>query len=400
MIFTIICILLLITLLFFQRKKLLKKEYQLAENEKIYTAILQNINAYLLLIGKDFTVERTNYYTLTHSSDTGKLKRVGELLNCVNAIDSGECGTHEACKECPVRNAINQSFKQKKSFKDLEASMQLYTSEKGDSVHCEVSVSGSYFLIGSDEKILLTIYDITSLKKIQTELITAKSKAEQSDKLKSVFLANMSHEVRTPLNAILGFSNLLITASDTESRNSYIRIIQDNNDILLKLFNNILDLSKIETETSKFVYSDVDINLLISELQKLYQRYSEHIHIETNLSPQNIIIRTDLERVKQVLSNFLNNALKFTKQGEITIGCKTQDKEIYLYVKDSGIGIPPEQQSQIFKRFVKLDGQKPGAGLGLAICSLVIEKLNGKIGVESRIGEGSTFWFTLPLSQN
>lgn len=390
-------ILLVVAAFFYYRKNIKIQIIKLKESKQLCSTILENVNAYILLIGNDFIVEQTNYYKLTQTEQSEIPKRVGELLNCTNAIDSGECGTHEACTECPVRNAITQAFQNKQNFKNLEAPMQLYTSDKNDYIYCEVSVSGTYLHIDNKEKILLTIHDITHLKQIQTELVQAQKQAEQSNRLKTTFLANMSHEIRTPLNAIVGFSDLLINANSKEEKETYSQIIRENNETLLQLINDILDLSKIESGNIKFNFSKVNLNLLINELQITYQQKTDQVEIIADLPAYEITLFTDSVRIMQILCNFLNNALKFTPKGSIRIGLQKRDDEVYFYVKDTGIGIPFEKQGEIFNRFVKLNDQKQGFGLGLAICEMIVKKLNGSIGVESEPGKGSTFWFTLPL---
>lgn len=383
--------------LFFYFYKIEKNKFKVSEY--VNDMILSNIDAYILLVNSDFIVEKTNYYTLTKSKDLHVRKRVGELLNCTNAIDAGECGTHEDCKDCPVRNAISHAFSDKKNFRKLETPMQIYVSDKGDSTHCHVSVSGTLCTIRKRNKILLTIHDITESKKIFQALEIAKDQAEQSDRLKSAFLANMSHEIRTPLNAITGFSELLTTSDDDDEKENYAKIVRRNNDLLLQLISDILDISKIESDTLSIVYSKVDINSLIFNLQQIFQNKSEQVTVSCHFPVSEFFLETDEKRVTQIISNFINNALKFTEHGKIDIGYELLENNIYIYVEDTGIGIAPEHCSRIFNRFIKLDKIKQGCGLGLAICKMLVEKLNGEIGVESVPGKGSKFWFTLPFSK-
>lgn len=242
-------------------------------------------------------------------------------------------------------------------------------------------------------------YDVTELKKTERELIEAKNKAEVSDRLKSAFLANMSHEIRTPLNAIVGFSNLLADSDDRAERENYISIVQENNDLLLQLISDILDLSKIETGTFEFVQGDVDVNQLCSEINRSFGIKAKggnvEIRFEKNLPECHIY--SDKNRLTQVISNFINNALKFTTEGSITLGYTLTGKdEIKFYVRDTGCGIPKEKQDAVFDRFVKLNNFVQGTGLGLSICKSLIEQMDGRIGVESTLGEGSCFWFTHP----
>ena len=382
-------------------KEVVVKESELSLNKDFSDAILRNIDAYIVLANRNFLVEKTNYYSLNDEADDSVFHRVGELLRCKNALDSGACGTHENCKYCPVRASIEKCFREKNGFSQLEAPMRLYLSnDTGNYVDCIVSVSGAYMLLDGDEKVLLTVRDITRLKKIQEELEVARQVAEVAGEQKTAFLANMSHEIRTPLNAIVGFAGLLANASEAE-RNSYVEIIKGNTNMLLQLVNDILDMSKIEAGTLEFIYSDTDVNQIMRELEGIFR-----LRLEEADSPVRIVfepclpvcfIHTEKNRVSQVLSNFLSNAFKYTKEGTITLGYKVCEDDIYFYVQDTGTGIPAENVDKVFERFMKLDAKKQGTGLGLSISQTIIKKLGGEIGVFSEYGKGSTFWFTLPV---
>lgn len=242
--------------------------------------------------------------------------------------------------------------------------------------------------------------DIDTLKKVEASLMVAKAKAEESDKLKSAFIANMSHEIRTPLNAIVGFSNLIATDDDLpeEDREEYTNIILNNTEILLQLINDILDISKIEAGVFEFSRESIELNDFMKKIEKAYAlRSSEGVEIKFIPDPDNrVTLHADRNRLQQVISNFLNNALKFTSKGHVHFGYTVKPQEVYFYVEDTGIGIPADKQAMIFHRFVKLDTFKQGNGLGLSICSTIVEKLGGEIGVYSTPGHGSTFWFSLP----
>ena len=382
-------------------KEVLAQKNELGLNKDFSDAILRNIDAYIVLANRNFLVEKTNYYSLNSEKDDCVLHRVGELLRCKNALDSGACGTHENCKSCPVRASIERCFREKNSFSRLEAPMRLYLSDDTDNyVDCVVSVSGAYMVQNRDEKVLLTVRDITRLKKVQEELEAARRVAEVAGEQKTAFLANMSHEIRTPLNAIVGFAGLLSNASESE-RNSYVEIIKGNTNMLLQLVNDILDMSKIEAGTLEFIYSDTDVNQIMRELEGIFR-----LRLEEADSPVRIVfepclpvcfIHTEKNRVSQVLSNFLSNAFKYTKEGSITLGYKVREDDIYFYVQDTGAGIPAGKVDKVFERFMKLDAKKQGTGLGLSISRTIINKLGGEIGVFSEYGKGSTFWFTLPV---
>ena len=240
-------------------------------------------------------------------------------------------------------------------------------------------------------------YDITELKETEAELILARDKAQMMDRLKSAFLANMSHEIRTPLNAIVGFSDLLVESDDVEERREYINIVRENNDLLLQLISDILDISKIEAGTFEFTIGDVDVNLLCEDIVRSMQmkvRPGVQLLFEPYLPVCHVV--SDRNRLYQVISNFVNNAIKFTSEGSIRVGYGLKDGALEVYVQDTGIGIEKEQSSRIFERFVKLNSFVHGTGLGLSICRSIIEQLGGQIGLDSEPGHGSRFWFTLP----
>ena len=241
-------------------------------------------------------------------------------------------------------------------------------------------------------------YDITPLKETEQKLIIARDKAEELDRLKSAFLANMSHEIRTPLNAIVGFSSLLAETDSRNERQEYIKIVQENNELLLQLISDILDLSKIEAGTFNFVYTNVDVNETCAEIIKsMSMKVSKGVELIFEEPFPECYIYTDKNRFTQVISNFINNALKFTQQGCITLGYEqVSHQKIKFYVRDTGMGIPEEKQKSVFERFVKLNTFVQGTGLGLSICKSIVSQMGGEIGVDSTEGVGSCFWFTHP----
>ena len=242
-------------------------------------------------------------------------------------------------------------------------------------------------------------YDITELKETEQKLIEAKEKAEESDRLKSAFLANMSHEIRTPLNAIVGFSSLLVETEDKTEKQEYSKMVEENNELLLQLISDILDLSKIEAGTFDFKFRELDIKTLCGDVARAMKlRVKPGVELIFEPTLPSFVIVSDPNRLHQVISNFVNNAIKFTSTGSIQIGYdKPDENHLRIYVSDTGIGIAPEACRQIFDRFVKLNSFVQGTGLGLSISKSIIEQLGGTIGVDSELGKGSTFWFILPV---
>ena len=238
--------------------------------------------------------------------------------------------------------------------------------------------------------------DMTVDKRHEAD-VQAKRLAEESDRMKSAFIANMSHEIRTPLNAIVGFSTLLAESDDEEEKKEYLRIIESSNEFLLQLIGDILDISKIESGKMEFIYTTLRLSEIFAPQQQAFAlRVAPDVKVIFESDGNDYCIVSEKTRLTQVLTNFLSNAVKFTSSGSIRFGYRLTDDGIYVYVTDTGMGISKESQASIFNRFVKLNSFKQGTGLGLSICKTIIEKLKGKIGVESEEGKGSTFWFTIP----
>ena len=242
---------------------------------------------------------------------------------------------------------------------------------------------------------------ITERKRMESELTMAKDRAEESNRLKSAFLANMSHEIRTPLNAIVGFSGILASTDEPEEKQEYLNIIEDNNALLLQLISDILDLSKIEAGTLEFIDSDFELTSFMHEKESMMRHriQSERVLLQYTGPETECMIRCEKNRLSQVIINLISNAIKFTQDGSIRFGYELRGQMLYFYVSDTGCGIAPEDRKAVFERFVKLNGFKQGTGLGLPICQTIVNHMGGEIGVDSEVGKGSTFWFTLPYRQ-
>ena len=254
---------------------------------------------------------------------------------------------------------------------------------------------------GKPLSIVGTTMRIDERKAIEQALIEARNQAEESDRLKTAFLANMTHEVRTPLNAIVGFSDILPMAQSDEERNELIKLIKQNNAHLLRLFDDMMNMSRLESgNAGSIVKEDFELASLFSELVEKYQApcMEKNLVLSIEDSASGDMVHTDRGRLREILNQYLNNALKFTSAGSISLGYEKQLSTVRIWVRDTGKGIPADKcNDHLFERFVKVDDFVAGTGLGLSICRRLAESLDGRVGVDSVFGEGSTFWVEIPL---
>ena len=333
------------------------------------------------------------YYVSTESFCDSLLEILNRILNGEQArnIPGGVGGEGNAYLCYPVLKSYNIP-----SSRYPDDAVYVDKPQTFFQQHCVKIISSSVFLLFL---IAAIVYYIRILRKAYSRLSEAMEKAEQANQLKSAFLANMSHEIRTPLNAIVGFSNMLPSTEDRAEMREYADIIETNTDLLLQLINDILDLSKIEAGTFDFYPSSIDVNQTMEEIEqsmRLRLKNSDVTLAFTERLP-GCLFYIDKNRLIQLLANFVNNAIKFTQTGTICMGYRMTDTDtIYFYVSDTGCGMSNEQCEHVFERFVKYNPFIQGTGLGLSICRTIVERLGGKIGVDSEEGKGSTFWFTLP----
>lgn len=333
------------------------------------------------------------YYVSTESFSDSLLEVLDRILNGEQArnIPSGVGGEGNAYLCYPVLKSYNIPPSRYPDDAVYVNEPQTFFQQ-----YCVEILSCSAFLL---LLVVAIVYYIRILRKAYSRLSEAMEKAEQANQLKSAFLANMSHEIRTPLNAIVGFSNMLPNTEDRAEMREYADIIETNTDLLLQLINDILDLSKIEAGTFDFYPSSIDVNQTMEEIEqsmRLRLKTSDVTLAFTERLP-GCLFYIDKNRLIQLLANFVNNAIKFTQTGTICMGYRMTDTDtIYFYVSDTGCGMSNEQCEHVFERFVKYNPFIQGTGLGLSICRTIVERLGGKIGVDSEEGKGSTFWFTLP----
>ncbi len=352
-----------------------KLHHLVTQNEMI----LNNTNSGLAYITTDYKVQWENI-SICSASLSHKAYKKGEY--CYRSVH----GRNEPCENCVMRRALQSRQMEQRKL----------TFNNGNTV--EIFATPVFREDRSMDGIVIRVDDVTERERMIKELQNAKAMAEQSDKLKSAFLANMSHEIRTPLNAIVGFSGLLADTVSAEEKDEYLKIISSNNELLLKLINDILDLSKIEAGTVELKYEDFDLSGYFDDMSAaMKQRITNpNVRLVADNPYPHCKVRLDKNRIAQIMTNYVTNAIKYTPKGFIEMGYKAVDEGILLYVKDSGIGIPDEKKDKVFHRFEKLDEFAQGTGLGLSICKAIAESMGGKVGFESNYGEGSHFWAILP----
>jgi len=360
-------------------------ETSLQQSQRTMQKVLDNINANIFV--SDYDTLKVIFANKPFRKEAGEVPANAECWRMLNA------GLNGGCKHCPKPQLLdaNRKFTGVHFWEDYNPVTERWYTIQSMAIKW---LDGRW-------AIMELATDITTRKQVELELIQAKEKAEESDRLKSAFLANMSHEIRTPLNAIVGFSSLLAETDEADLRHVYMSLVQENNELLLNLISDILDISKIEAGAIDLTTGWVDVPQLCREVIATFSHKKRENAVELRFdenSPQ-IVIDADKNRIIQVLSNFMTNALKFTAKGSITLSYTLEDEnQVRFCVTDTGKGIPDEQKHEIFNRFVKLDSFVQGAGLGLSICQSLVKRMGGTIGVESREGEGSCFWFTHPYT--
>lgn len=348
--------------------------------------ILDNTNSGLIYLNSDCVVEWENV-TQYGQKKFPLLSGCKSAMHCYRTVGI-EMQQTQPCKEdCIVRQVIRTG---KAMQEEIYAGERIF----------EVIATP---VVDDDRRagVVLKYEDVTVQRKSAGDLKRAKEEAEASNKLKTMFLSNMGHELRTPLNSVVEFSKLLVTTENAKEKKEFASIIKRNNEMLLQLINDILDLSKIEAGMLEFTYSYVDVNELFRNMElnaRVKAKENVNLEIKCVLQQGDCVIQSDRNRIQQVMMNMIDNALKFTEKGVIEIGYEVQEnKGVRFYVSDTGQGISQEKQKEVFGRFVKLNHVVTGTGLGLSICEMIVQKLGGRIGVESEEGKGTTFWFTLPV---
>lgn len=344
--------------------------------------IINNTNSGLAYITPDYMVQWENISICTPDIAHETYAK-GEL--CYKSA----YGRETPCEDCLLKRVMESKQTEQRGF------------VLSNGRHTEVLANPVIQRGDKIEGIVIRVDDVTDRQKMINDLQDAKKRAEESDLLKSAFLANISHEIRTPLNAIVGFSGLISNTDNPSEREQFMRIITNNNELLLRLFNDVLDLSKIEAGMTALNDENNEVILadLFNEIEIFFNlKMDENVKL-INAAPQDRKpYKADPYCIKLAMTHFFTNAIKFTKQGVIRFGFELVDNGIRCYVSDTGIGIKEENQKRIFERFEKVDPFTQGTGLGLSICKAIAESRKGKVGVESEEGKGSTFWIWLPIN--
>ncbi len=384
-----------------------KAEQLLRESEEQLNVIFNNAPAIMMLLNQETEVLRMNRFGL---ESIGRLEpevvglRGGDVLCCINAQESG-CGFSDSCSNCKLRKTVERTFRTGHGFFKVEAEVVRLD---GDwKKRHTVLVSTAIVSFQPQMKVLVTIDDITKRKELEYELIKAKEKAEENDKLKSAFLANISHEIRTPMNGIIGFSEMIAKPNiSDEKRKHYSKVIIEGCQQLLGIINDVLDISKIETGQVTLKRERVCVNEILLETLTFFKpsanRNNLTLYLKKSLPDRLSTITADGTKLRQILTNLVGNALKFTREGYIEFGYSLNVNILDFYVKDTGIGIDPSLQQAIFERFRQAETSNSrrygGTGLGLAISKALVNLMGGDIWVESELGKGSVFHFTLPYA--
>ena len=325
-------------------------------------------------------------------------RQFGDVFQCVNCVPHG-CGKGDKCKFCIIRNNIEAAVLDDSFSSEYVAAVITKASEE--------PVWLQFFLTQvwkeNEKQIVLTMIDISRRKQREKELMEARRMAEAANNTKTQFLANMSHEIRTPLNAIVGFSELqCMDDYSNEDKMEFEKIIKENSALLLNLINDILDISRIESGRVTIDYRPCDlVKLCHSCLISMKQaRPLEHVEYQEQYPVDSLYIKTDVVKFKQVIINLLTNASKFTKEGHIRLSFSVDDgnRFVTVAISDTGIGVPKEKAEMVFERFVKLNQYAQGTGLGLSLCRIIVERLGGKIWLDTSYTEGARFMFSIPLT--
>ena len=383
-------------MLYYQHRTGKNLEYELAELEKLKE---NNVES-------EFVLQAMHLCTWHMDAATGVIAFDSDFRDNVSSLISlSETAPTDELQEMLVEE---DAIRVGKALQDLCSGRTRKYHEQyrvkipsTDKVFWEESyaIVSDYDLEGKPIRIVGTTMRIDDRKAMEEALVAARNKAEESDRLKTAFIANMSHEIRTPLNAIIGFTSVLPDIQEENERKELIGLIQENNQKLLRIIDDVINISKIESGKEELVRSTFDLNMVLSDWSARFtDKLSDQVTMNTQFAETIQNVTTDLNRLQEAVNHLIGNAVKFTEKGSITVGYDLpRDKKIRIWVKDTGKGIADDLQERVFERFFKVDEFVPGAGLGLSICRTMAQSMGGQAGVTSKLGEGSTFWIEIPV---
>ena len=337
--------------------------------------------------------------TLEITYDNDFRENVAQLASFSNGMSAGD-GSTQIYKDDQSRVARSMESLCSGDVKDYHEQYRVMT-PYSPKLNWEESfaIVAERDIDGQPTRVVGTSMWIDDRKAMEEALVAARNKAEESDRLKTAFIANMSHEIRTPLNAIIGFTSLLPDVSGEDERKELINLIQENNQKLLRIIDDVINISKVEAGQEELQLVTVELNMLLnSVIDKYTPKLLGDVKMVTEYGSEVMNITTDMNRLQEIMNHLISNAVKFTFQGTIAVGYELIDNDrIKIWVRDTGKGVPDDLQERIFERFFKVDEFIPGAGLGLSVCRTMAYSLGGQVTVDSKLGEGSTFWLEIPV---
>lgn len=385
-------------------QKIKERTSELKRTNLRLSSILNSAPSSIILLNDELKIISVNYEGLNYLNTDEKSALNSKICDVINCSYNYYKPKNSKCSKCDIERVIQQTLKTGKKNHKIECSLKRAT-ENNKTYESTLLVSTTKIKANNNENLLLILDDITERKQMEQELIKTKNKAVESDRLKSAFLANMSHEIRTPLNGIVGLTDLIINCKLTqEDKKQYSKLIAESSDQLVNQIDSIIDISKLESNQLNLYQHDVDANKIIDniyiQIKEKEPDTSLIIKTQKDQPDQPCNIKTDQVRLTQVLNNLISNAFKFTTKGSIEFGYFNNNLNLVFFVKDTGAGIPKQLHKIIFKPFRQAREATQeiyrGAGLGLAISKGLVNKLGGKIWLESEINTGSTFFFTIP----